>query len=138
MVVIILVDIVSIGTDMQSDWSFNDKGDLELVSGKDNISQAISNRLSTELNSLLFYNEYGSLLWSFIGWRGSKQSLEFMKIEIENRLLQDPRLREYSVDLEYLGDGSVRIDMGITMNGDEDYSTSLVLSKDGEVSLIGD
>ena len=133
-----MVDIVSIGTDMQSDWSFNDKGDLELVSGKDNISQAISNRLSTELNSLLFYNEYGSLLWSFIGWRSSKQSLEFMKIEIENRLLQDPRLREYSVDLEYLGDGSVRIDMGITMNGDEDYSTSLVLSKDGEVSLIGD
>ena len=126
-----MVDIAQIGTDIQSDWSFNEHGDLELVSNTDNLSQAISNRLRTELNSLLFYNEYGTLLVSFNSWTNSERTLEFLKIEIENRLMQDPRLREYSVTAQYTGEGSVRVGVNVVLDRDEEYSTSLVLNDMG-------
>ena len=131
-----MVDIAQIGTDIRSDWSFNEHGDLELVSNTDNLSQAISNRLRTELDSLFFYNQYGTLLESFNSWVNGERTLEFMKIEIENRLLQDPRLREYSVMVEYTGNGNVRVDIQVRLDKDEDYSTSLILTDSG-VDIIG-
>ena len=131
-----MVDIAQIGTDIRSDWSFNEHGDLELVSNTDNLSQAISNRLRTELDSLFFYNQYGTLLESFNSWVNGQRTLEFMKIEIENRLLQDPRLREYSVMVEYTGNGNVRVDIQVRLDKDEDYSTSLILTDSG-VDIIG-
>ena len=131
-----MVDIAQIGTDIRSDWSFNEHGDLELVSNTDNLSQAISNRLRTELDSLFFYNQYGTLLESFNSWVNGERTLEFMKIEIENRLLQDPRLREYSVMVEYTGNGNVRVDIQVKLDKDEDYSTSLILTDSG-VDIIG-
>ena len=131
------MNIASIGTDICSDWSFNEKGDLNIVSNEDNIKQAIINRLSCELNSLnLFYLNYGSALFSFIGWKRLERTLEFIKIEVENRLIQDPRLNEFSVDVSYIEDGKIRLDIDVVLSEDEDYSESFVITKDG-VDLIG-
>jgi len=128
---------VAIGTDINSQWSFNDDGDLELISSEDNLSQSIGNRLGTNLNSLnYFYEEYGSILPMLLGWTANETTLEFMKIEISNRLLQDPRIRDFSVDVSYTSNGAVEIDIVVKI-GDEDYGTSLVLSDDG-VEVNGD
>lgn len=43
--------IVELGTDINSSWSFKD-GDLNLISGKQNLIQATRNRLNNALNSL--------------------------------------------------------------------------------------
>ena len=89
------------GTDILSSWEFNEHGDLMLVGNKDNVGQAISNRLRTQLNELdLFYAGYGSFLTQFLGWKKNDSTLEFMRLEIETRLAGDPRLSGYSVSLE--------------------------------------
>ena len=132
--VILLVtgNFTGVGTDIGSSWSFDDNGDLLLVSNKENIAQAISNRLGTDLNSLnLFYASYGSVLGRFLGWRRNQATLDFMKIEIENRLVADFRLKDFRVECEYLDDGGVGVNVTVRLDDDEVFTNELVLSKDG-------
>ena len=61
--------IVEYGVDICRDWTFQD-GDIKSISNTDNLNQAILNRLNTiqdELDS--FYDDYGSFLQSFLGWK---------------------------------------------------------------------
>ena len=58
------------GTDINSEWTLTEHGDLKTINGTDNLAQAITNRLSCQLNNLqLYYNQYGSLLTGFLGWK---------------------------------------------------------------------
>ena len=84
----------------------------------------------------MFYLNYGSALFSFVGWKRLERTLEFIKIEVENRLIQDPRLNEFSVDVSYIEDGKIRLDIDVVLSEAEDYSASFVITKDG-VDLIG-
>ena len=123
-----------VGTDMNSNWTFNENGDLNLVSNKDNMIQAIGNRLQTDLDSLsLFYNSYGSILKGFIGWNASQRTLDFMKIEIENRLIQDVRLKDFSVEVNYTEMGNVRVDIDMILDESEKVSSTIILDKEGVV-----
>ena len=108
MKVILLEDnITELGVDINSNWDFRN-GDLILVDNKENIVQSIINRLNCEYDSLdTFYYEYGSLISNFFGFRNSKETLEFIKIEIESTLQQDPRLNNFDVETEYLNNGVV-------------------------------
>ena len=127
------------GTDICSDWLFDEHGDLMVVSNKDNVGQAISNRLKTQLNELdLFYAGYGSFLTQFLGWKKNDSTLEFMRLEIETRLAGEPRLSGYGVRLEYTDNG-VQIDMDLVLNDDDNVkvSESLVLTDDG-IAVVGE
>ncbi len=85
-------NILELGTDFNSSWEFNDEGDLNLVTNDSNLVQAISNRLNTRNGELdLFYSEYGSFLCNFLGWKKNDTTLEFMRIELDKALSQDPR-----------------------------------------------
>ena len=127
---------MSIGTDMNSSWEFNEHGDLKTISNKENITQAIINRLKTNDGELtLFYANYGSYLRQFYGWKKNQSALDFMKIEIENRLKLEPRLTSYNAELSYIDEG-IRIDMDMKVSNDENYTTSLVLTDNG-VDVIG-
>ena len=121
------------GTDISNSWEFNEHGDLSLVSNKDNVGQAISNRLQTQLNELdLFYAGYGSFLTQFLGWKKNDSTLEFMRLEIETRLAGDPRLSGYSVSLEYTDNG-VEINISLVLDDGEEYTGNFVLNSDGVV-----
>ena len=121
------------GTDINNSWEFNEHGDLSLVSNKDNVGQAISNRLQTQLNELdLFYAGYGSFLTQFLGWKKNDSTLEFMRLEIETRLAGDPRLSGYSVSLEYTDNG-VEININLVLDDGEEYTGNFVLNNDGVV-----
>lgn len=127
----------SIGTDISSEWLFDEHGDLMLVGNKDNLGQAISNRLRTQLDELdLFYTGYGSFLTQFLGWKKNESTLEFMRLEIETRLAGDPRLSSYSVSLEYT-DNNVEININLVLYDGEEYTGNFVLTNDG-VEVIGD
>ena len=119
------------GTDINNSWEFNEHGDLVLVGNKDNVGQAISNRLRTQLNELdLFYAGYGSFLTQFLGWKKNDSTLEFMRLEIETRLAGDPRLSGYSVSLEYVDTG-VEININLVLDDGEEYTGNFVLNSDG-------
>ena len=120
-----------LGTDISSTWTFNENGDLNTVENTDNLNQAISNRLKTDIGTVLFYNEYGTMLASFLGWLPTANNLEFIRLEIGNRLMQDPRLKAYDVKVKYTGDGGLTIDINATLNDGENYSESFVIDDSG-------
>jgi len=126
-------EIVELGTDLNNNWEFKD-GDLQLVENKVNLAQSILNRLNSEYDCLdLFYYNYGSVLSNFLGWKHNDETLEFIRLEIEDTLEQDPRLSNFAVDLSYNQVGEILIELYIVFNDDTDLSLSLVLEKDGEI-----
>lgn len=126
-------EIVELGTDLNSNWEFKD-GDLQLVENKDNLIQAIQNRLNCSYDSLdLFYYEYGSVISSFLGWRKDDKTLEFIRLEIESTLEQEPRLNDFNVEVSYGKGGKVLIDLYVVFDDESDFTLSLVLEKGGEI-----
>ena len=126
-------NIIELGTDLKSEWAFKD-GDLVLVENKDNLVQSILNRLNCDYDSLdLFYYDYGSVLSKFLGWKKSDETLEFIRLEVESVLEQEPRLSDFNVNVSYNKVGKVLIDVYILFDEDSDFSLSLVLEKGGEI-----
>ncbi len=126
-------EIVELGADLNSNWEFKD-GDLVIVENKDNLIQSILNRLNCDYDSLdLFYYEYGSVVSSFLGWKKTDKTLEFIRLEIESTLQQEPRLTDYLVNVSYGNDGNLLIDLYIVFDEDSDFNLSLVLEKGGEI-----
>ena len=131
-----MVVISDLGTDINSSWSFKD-GDLILINDKENLVQAIRNRLNTVLGTLEdFYLEYGSILWRFMGWKSKDITLNFMEIEIKNCLNQDPRLTNYTLDLSYENNGSVSIDITVFFDDETEFDMNYILSTDGVVEEV--
>ena len=124
-------DIVELGTDISSTWEFI-KGDLVLVNHTDNMRQAIKNRLSCPLD-YLDYDNYGSDIHSFLGGRKNDTVLDFLKIEIETRLIQDPRIQDFEVTTYIKEDENVGIDINVNFDEDMDLSMSLVLNNEGVI-----
>ena len=124
-------DIVELGTDISSTWEFI-KGDLVLVNHTDNMRQAIKNRLSCPLD-YLDYDNYGSDIHSFLGGRKNDTVLNFLKIEIETRLIQDPRIQDFEVTTYLKEDENVGIDIDVNFDEDMDLSMSLVLNNEGVI-----
>lgn len=121
------------GTDIKSEWEFNEDGDLKTISDIDNITQALVNRLNCELHSLdLFYENYGSLLSLFLGWKRNDSTLDFLKLELQNRLRDELRVESFNVNVEYM-DGSNGIKVSIDLNPSTDYvhTVELELSESG-------
>ena len=124
-------DIVELGTDISSTWEFI-KGDLVLVNHTDNMRQAIKNRLSCPLD-YLDYDNYGSDIHSFLGGRKNDTVLDFLKIEIETRLIQDPRIQDFEVTTYIKEDENIGIDINVNFDEDMDLSMSLVLNNEGVI-----
>lgn len=124
-------DIVELGTDISSTWEFI-KGDLVLVNHTDNMRQAIKNRLSCPLD-YLDYDNYGSDIHSFLGGRKNDTVLDFLKIEIETRLIQDPRIQDFEVTTYIKEDENIGIDIDVNFDEDMDLSMSLVLNNEGVI-----
>ena len=118
------------GTDICSDWSFNEDGDLKLVSDLDNMEQALTNRLTCDLNSLeLFYDDYGCGLSQFFGWRKTDRTLEFVRLELENRILSEPRIEGYTLQVEY-GAHGIDVSMELVLNNEYVHRVELTLGDD--------
>ena len=130
-------EIIELGTDLNSNWEFKD-GDLQLVENKDNLIQSILNRLNCVYDSLdLFYYDYGSVLTNFLGWKHDDETLEFIRLEVESTLEQEPRLTDFDVETSYKG-GKVSIELYIAFNDESDFTMNLVLEKGGEVIASGE
>ena len=124
-------DIIELGTDISSTWEFS-KGDLVLVNHTDNMRQAIKNRLSCPLD-YFNYDDYGSDIHIYLGDRKNETTLNFLKIEIETRLIQDPRIQDFEVITYINDDEKIGIDINVNFDEDMDLSMSLVLTNEGVI-----
>ena len=85
-------NIYELGVDINSNWEFHD-GDLKLISYEQNMGQAVINRLKCYLGAMnIFYNNYGSQITHYLGEINNKRTWEYIRIEIETSVLNDPAL----------------------------------------------
>lgn len=124
------MDIVELGVDLNSSWDFVN-GDLTLVEYNDNLVQAVTNRLNNYLDSMdLFYDEYGSLVLNYLGWKSTDETLNFIRLEIMETLKQDPRCQSFNVTVDYKN-GKVNANISIYFNDDTDLSFSVIIGNTG-------
>lgn len=127
-----------LGTDIKSDWSFNSEGDLNIVSGVDNLGQAISNRLNTYLGDLdLFYQEYGSTLFEYLGEINHETIHEYIRIEIEHAVSNDKRVREINVTVLKKDTKSVECKLDLVLVNNKDVGLNMIISAENIVILNG-
>jgi phage baseplate assembly protein W len=67
-------------------------GDMQVVSGVENMSAAVQDRLRTDRGELIKHPEYGLNLASMIGEPGDKNYLTLARLELQSTLLQDSRI----------------------------------------------
>lgn len=125
-----------LGTDIKDTWDFVN-GDLEIVYGTVNLAQSIINRLNTDKG---FYNwcyiNYGGDLFNIFGMKNNTNNLEYLRIEIESILSQDPRLREVIVNCNKKDPKTISVELKVlTVGSDEIITLNLVITDDLKVQL---
>ena len=91
---------------------------LGVVSGNDNMSQSIINRLQTTYDELDWvYEDYGCNYRDYLGLKTNDESLEFVKNSIRDSLENDDRIGEFDLELSYLGDGVVNVLLNVDGTG---------------------
>lgn len=83
----------------------SDGGDITLVRGIPNLTQALRHHVMVEKRELAFHPEYGCWVRSLLGDVGGARSAELAAWYVESALLQDARVASVSsVVGEYVGD----------------------------------
>jgi hypothetical protein len=103
------------------DFSNNEKGDLKTISGKDNLIQAIMNRLVTSQGSIIHRPEYGVGIKSYQGTISSISKQRELALKIKSQLEQDDRIdsvdsMKFVLDSDYRS-GTFVIEFKITAVG---------------------
>lgn len=125
---------MDIGTDINTNWSLNENGDLNLISDEDNLVQSVVNRLGCYRPVFeVYYDVYGGFLEEYFGWKRIDETLKLMKIEVDTILSQETRISSFTSELSYERDGSVKVGLDMIVN-DEEIELNLVLN-DGGVSV---
>ena len=79
------------GVDINSSFQFRNN-DMVLCEYENNLVQAIVNKLNTNVDELdLFYEEYGSILSTFLGWKAKQETIHYMQTEVSAVLSKEPR-----------------------------------------------
>lgn len=132
-----MVDVY--GTDIDDAWDFSN-GDINLISGTLNLGQAIKNRLMCDSNFYkTFYNTYGGQLFDEMGYLNNGNAHEYIRIEIETILKQDPRIKELECTVKKISTDTVECKLKIkTINNDEIVEMNLVINQDTNVIITNE
>lgn len=125
------------GTDIDRSWSFVD-GDIQLAKGKGNLGQAIMNRLMADDDQYPdFYIRYGGRLFDHFGDLNHPTIHEYIRIEIEDILSQEPRIKEINeCTVNKISSNSVECNLKVTPIGsDEVIELNLVLNEGSPIFI---
>lgn len=124
------------GRDIKNNWNFIN-GDLETVSDKLNLAQAIINRLNTDLGFYDWcYTQYGGNLSNVFGMKNNSNTLEYLRIEIESTVQQDPRIREVNANCSKEDSKTVGVELNVlTIGSDEIVTINLIIQDDLKVQI---
>ena len=130
--------LYELGVDIRSDFTF-ENGDLKLSKYEENLVQAVTNRLTTNHDELnLFYEDYGSVLTGFFGWKANEETISYIQTEINIALSNEPRIISHESEVEYLKNGLIRINLTMTTSSEADIEANLILNKDGTIEIETD
>lgn len=87
---------------------------LSVVSGYDNLAQALIMRLNTPKGSLLLHPEYGNDLSSIIGLPNTKANVSKLLVAIEKAVRADSRITNVQVTASRVTGGTVYITLSVT------------------------
>ena len=133
-----MVSYEHLGTDIKADWSFTD-GDINLVSGKSNLGQAIVNRLKADLTTFIFYNRYGGNLFEHMGDLNHPTIHEYIKIEVEEICRQDPRIKQVECTVTKTDSETITLNLKCGVIGvNEIIRLNFVLNSNGSISIDGE
>lgn len=124
------------GTDINSNWNFTN-GDINLVSDTTNLGQAIINRLNSDTDTYdMFYLRYGGELFEHMGDLNQENIHEYIRIEVEHILLQDPRIQNIECEVNKTDTNTIRCDLKIrTIASDDIVAFNLILSPDTPILI---
>ena len=124
------------GTDINSDWSFTG-GDIDLISDTSNLGQAILNRLNSDSDTYdIFYNKYGGELFEHMGDLNHPTIHEYIRIEIEAVLSQEPRIKNVECTVNKTDTKTIKCELKIhVIDNTEPVTLNLILG-DGSPILI--
>lgn len=125
------------GADIDSSWSFVD-GDIQLTKGKENLGQAISNRLMADDDQYSdFYIRYGGRLFEHFGELNHPTIHEYIRIDVEDILSQEPRIKEINeCTVNKISSNSVECNLKVSPIGsDEVIELNLVLNGDSPIFI---
>ena len=124
------------GTDLNKKWQFTN-GDIDIVSDSANLGQAIVNRLNAGLDTYdLFYSRYGGVLMDHLGDLNQQNIHEYMRIEIESILAQEPRISSLECTVNKINPKTVECNLKVTVIGSdtvEEYN--LVINDDSYIEI---
>ena len=128
--------VVNIGTDIDRTWSFNN-GEIITISDYGNLSQAIMNRLNSDLDFYsTFYPKYGGNLWEHMGDLNHSTIHEYIRIEVEDIVKQDPRVANVEATVNKTSTNMVECDLLIGLYDETTtVELNLVIDSNQGVSL---
>lgn len=125
--------LYELGIDVKSSFTFHD-GDIQLVEYDENLVQSILNQLNTDLDELdLFYEDYGSVMLSFLGWKANEETLTLIQAELDTLLQSEERLDSWESEIKYTGNGKIQIDLRLHPNPEYTIETTFIVSDEGVV-----
>ena len=129
-----MIDIY--GTDINRKWEFTN-GDIDLVDESINLGQAIVNRLNAGLDTYdLFYAKYGGVLFEHLGDLNHPNIHEYMRIEIESILDQEPRIQNLECTVNKTNSTTVEINLKVAVIGSDTIDEfNLVINEDSTISI---
>lgn len=127
------------GTDIDDSCTFSN-GDINLISDTSNLKQAIKNRLMCDSEFYkTFYQNYGGNLFDEMGELNNGNAHEYIRIEIETILKQEPRIKEVECTVNKIGTDAVECKLKFkTINNDEIVEMNLVITQDVNVVIINE
>lgn len=110
--------------------------DLSIVTGYDNLVQALLVRLNTPVGSLLLHPEYGNNFSDILGQSNTLSNINKLKVGIEQTLRKDSRVADVKISSTELDGDILKINVTITPIGlDEQLQLYLGANSDGIVAL---
>lgn len=127
------------GTDLKmtpdGDLVEDEAEDWEVVTGIDNIKQAVSHRLVTRRGSLTQHPNYGSRLHEFIGLAQAPYIRQLVELDIHETLAYEDRVEGVTVDNVIVQQTSMYISLTISITGRQE-SVGLHVDQSG-VTMAG-
>lgn len=113
----------------------DNRGDIQVVQGVDNLRQATITRLLTPKGSLLGHPKYGSDFHNILGSRNTYETLIMLEDEIVSTLKMDSRIDEVAVVNSSIENETYQGEFQVTLRTFQEYF-NLVIEADQSGSLL--